>query len=248
MCAKQIYETEVAAPIVAWLRAGGWDVYQEVRAYGSQADIVAVQNKIVWCVETKTRTSADVLEQAAGWAAWANYISIGVPFDGYHFVRRAFMPFVDEHGIGILKVRLGEAAWATDTRNPGYLVEHVLKPRLHRKSFAKKLLQHLYDEQRDYCQAGSMSGGAWSPYKATCEYLSAVVEQHPGCTLREAICGPKGPDGATLWPGVRHHYRSDSTAISSLRQWIERGKVPRVRLERDGRILRLYPAEPSHGQ
>jgi hypothetical protein len=45
--------------------------------------------------------------------------------------------------------------------------------------------------------------------------------------------------------GIKHHYSTDATAIGALKKWIEVGKVPGVRLERDGRALRLYPTKQA---
>jgi hypothetical protein len=53
--------------------------------------------------------------------------------------------------------------------------------------------------------------------------------EHPGCSMKEAL------------DNIETHYASKASARSSMVVWIERGKVPSVRLERDGRRLILKP-------
>jgi hypothetical protein len=237
------HETEVAEPVVAWLQAAGWDVYQEVKAGdGRSCDIVATRGPLLWVVEAKVRLNAEVVEQARWWRQYAHYASVAVPYrswPGNAVINLA----VGTWGIGVFGVHNPTVLYrpaATD-EDRAKLVTNCVKPSLNRQGLAKFLRLALCEEQRTYLAAGSPCGGGWSPYKATCRALERVVIDHPGCTLREAIVGAKGPDGAQLWPGITHHYSTDSTANSSLKHWLEAGKVPGVRLARDGQSLRLYP-------
>lgn len=98
-------ETQVAAPVVAWLRAGGWDVYQEVRqGAGARAcDIVATQGRLIWAVEVKTRLSNAVLEQAAYWRQYAHFASVAVPMRyDEDWVQKVF---IERHGLGVIGVK-----------------------------------------------------------------------------------------------------------------------------------------------
>jgi hypothetical protein len=123
-------------------------------------------------------------------------------------------------------------------------------PLLHRQGRADALRRWLCEEQKTYLAAGSPCGGGWTPFKDTCRNLLDFVRAHPGCTIKEAIGGRPAVlvEGDIVHcnpaaPGIRHHYRTEATAISSLRTWIREGKVPGMRLEQDGRALRLYPTE-----
>ena len=62
-------ETVLAEKVIAWLEDYGWDVYQEVQIFpaGEVCDIVAVQNRIVWAIETKTTFCLAVIAQAEKW-------------------------------------------------------------------------------------------------------------------------------------------------------------------------------------
>jgi hypothetical protein len=79
-------------------------------------------------------------------------------------------------------------------------------------------------------KAGAIGGGGrWTPFRDTCEQLRAVVASAPGITLKEGIAA------------IRHHYTSMASARGALAARIESGLVPGVRLERDGKAVRLYP-------
>ena len=45
--------------------------------------------------------------------------------------------------------------------------------------------------------------------------------------------------------GIDHHYGSDTTARSCLSAWIWAGKVRGVVARREGRLLRIYPANTA---
>jgi len=244
-------ETDVAQPVVAWLRAGGWDVYQEVRQGRGErsCDIVATRGPLVWAVEVKVQFGIEVLEQAIYWSQYANYSSVAVPQKSSRRGNGVVYRLALSHwGIGVFEVGdPSKMLWReAGIENPSLLVKHERCPVLHRRGRAAEMRTWLYEEQKSYLAAGTACGGGWSPYKQTCQALRDKVRQHPGCTLREAIVGREvriGEDGTVDygWAGIKHHYRMDSTAISSLKVWLEKGKVPGVRLEHEGRYVRLYP-------
>lgn len=239
-------EVEVAAPVVAWLRAGGWDVYQEVRL-GASCDIVATRGRLIWAVEVKTAFGIAVVEQAKGWVEHAHYVSVAVP---HRNARLSAHPqsvlglALHTWGIGVLGVRPVSYLYAEDADPASpQLVQHVLAPPLHRK-VDNRLRAVLCEEQKTYLAAGSPFGSGWSPYKATIQNLRSLVKKHPGLNLREAIKG-RAPtlDDPVGIVGIAHHYGTDATAISSLRHWIDAGKVPGVRIKYENKAIPLYPEE-----
>jgi Holliday junction resolvase-like predicted endonuclease len=242
-------ETDVAAPAVAWLRAAGWDVYQEVRKDKGEksCDIIAARGASLWAVEVKVHLNADVIEQARWWRTYAHYASVAVPYKKHQQINAVLALALRTWGIGVLGVHNPNVVLYQPSevdKERADLVTHVVKPPLNRGALAKYLRLSLTEEQKTYLPAGSPCGSGWSPYKATCAKLREIVQKNPGCTLREAITG-RAP---TLFDpvgivGIKHHYGSDNTAISSLAKWIEDGKVPGIRMERDGRALKLYPQE-----
>jgi hypothetical protein len=245
----RLAEVDVAAPVVAWLRAGGWDVYQEVRnGKGGErsCDIVATRGPLVWVVEAKVRLNVEVLEQAHWWRQYAHYASVAVPSDACRGMGPAYAHLVGAWGLGVFRVRPKEFLYG----NPAIdkLVDHDHQPHLNRRALAGRLRGWLHEEQKTFLAAGSPCGGGWTAFKDTCRNLKEVVQAHPGCTLKEAIGGraPTLLDGG--FAGIRYHYRTEATAISSLRAWIGEGKVPGVRLVPEERALRLYPADEAQNK
>lgn len=211
-------ETEIAAPVVAWLRDLDWEVYQEVQLPGGRrADIVGVRGPLVWVVEVKASVSLQLLEQAIEWLRFAHYVSIAAP-PGKWQVNRFISTVTRDYGIGAFLAHARIAGY----QEP-YAAEHW-RPELHRRADVSRLRSVLCDEQKSTLAAGSKSGGYWTPFRSTCDALRRFLEDHPGATLKKAI------------DGIAHHYATPASARGSLRQWILAGKVPMVSLV-DGKLV-----------
>jgi hypothetical protein len=227
-------ETELGPPLVAWLEAQGWDVYQEVQAksYDSICDMVAVQGKLLWTIEMKRTLSLEVINQAWWWRGRSNFSSVAVPCTKRR-ARHQHVRLVDElldwKGIGLLSVQEPEVYGGRDD-GPGGRVHEDKAPSLNRTAKTDTILAALCPEQKTFAPAGSC-GMRWTPFQATCKGLYAVTCREPGISLKEAI-------GL-----VKHHYATSSSAVSSLTHWLEHGKVSGVELRREGRFLKLYPKE-----
>lgn len=210
-------ETAIAAPVVEYLQAEGWEVFPEVKVRaGYIADIVGRRGKLLWTVEVKASLSLEVLGQAYRWRGWSHLVSVAVPAahrnsEGRYFARR----ICKDYGIGWLSVGAND-------------VRQVEPPAMSRVVVVPGLAESLCEEQKTYTVAGSAGRDAWSPFKQTCQELARIATREPGISLRAAI------------EQIRHHYASTASARASLRTWIEAGKVPGLRLERDGRSLRLF--------
>ena len=212
-------EAELAEVVVGWLRDLRWEVYQEVEAYGNIADIVAVQGALLWVIETKTSLSLRVMEQAWAWRRRAHYASVAIP--RARRVSSYAARCLDRDGIGVLEVRAPDG-WTPELAR----VRETGAAQLNRRP-ATGLRGHLHEEQKTYAAAGSQ-GKHWTPFVGTCDELRRYVQDHPGATLRDAIAA------------IKTHYRTVSTARSSLAKWIQAGVVPGVRCELEGKALRLY--------
>lgn len=205
-------EIDIAAPVVAWLIEQGWDVYQEVSmGYADRRiDIVATHGGLVWAIECKTSLSIAVMEQAYYWKHSAHFSSIAVPRSkrsrGSAFAER----ILERDGIGKISVGYGH-------------VYQSVAPALNRRAYADRIRDRLCEEQKCGLAAGSSGGGYETPFRQTSRALARIVEERPGISLRDAI------------DAIRHHYASDVTARSVLRQRIESGLVPGVRILREGR-------------
>ena len=225
-------EAELAKHIVATLRASGWDVYQEVTLGACVADILAVwNNRIVWVIETKLSLNLTVLAQAWGWRPYAHYISVGVPIYALKAKTTDLaLKILTDNGIGCLTVSQGAYSF-----NPS--VGTLVDCRLFRKARAAKFLGTLCPELRDYKQAGSTEGHCYTPFRATCDKLIKVVQQHPlGITLPEAMSQ------------VKHHYSSEAVARRCIGDLCKQGYFKKdFTHEPDGRSIRLRPLEAKNG-
>lgn len=213
-------ETDVARPVVAWLQAQHWEVYQEVQLRAGIADIVAVMDRRVWIFEAKTSLSLAVLAQADRWRPYAHWSSVVVPVRIRGYDCRQFAQNVcRDRGIGIIEV-YPRQEW----HDPFELVAASLN----RKALATGILKSLREQHKTYAEAGSANGRHWTPFKQTCRDVLVYVYDHPGCILKELI------------DKVSTHYASKSGARASLSHWAQAGKIPGIRTEHDGRFLRFY--------
>jgi hypothetical protein len=214
-------ETELARPVVAWLQDFGWDIYQEVQTRGGgRADIVAVRGILVFVVEVKASLSLRLLDQAVEWLAQAHYVAIATPpvRTGF-FVHRCLRDL----GIGRFHSRAGCGGEGCDLHEPA---------ELHRWAEPKRIRAVLHESQKTAI-AGSNGGGYWTPFRQTCTALVEFVSANPGCTLKAAI------------DGIRHHYSSPASARNSLRDWILRGKIPRLTYDEQTRTLKVTTQEAA---
>lgn len=217
-------EEAMAEVLVAWLARDGWDVHQEVKHAGSVADVVAVRGPLVWIIECKLSLGFPVLAQLDAWRRLdvAHLLSAAVPASDRS--RNAAAPFLPLVGLGLLQVGR----------------EHVYvnaEPPFRRCRNAGGIRARLCEQTRTFAKAGNAAGRAWTPFLQTAHNLVDILKHRPGgLPMRGAMLLLKG----------RHHYASDASARSSLGKWVERGKVPGVRLEfRDGAPYWLYDAKTA---
>lgn len=214
-------EQQLSTYLVEWLKRDGWDVYQEVESVGGIADIVALKNNILWTIECKNSLTLAVLEQSLNWLNKSHFVSVYVPqkkkVKGY----RAALTLLVDNGIGLIK-------YSNMLISPGIHVE--LKPKLNRK-ISKSLFNSLHEEQKSFAPAGNSKGSRWTPFKQTCINLYSEVKTNPGLTLKEYI------------DTIKHHYRSDPTAISCISGYIKSGVIQNIDIVNENGKLKLYPKE-----
>ena len=228
-------ETELANPVVEWLQAQHWDVYQEVQTNrsGKVADIVAVQGKLVWVVECKLQFGVEVIEQAIWWKYHAHLVSVAVPKPlrgtyarpGY---KRSWLleRLCRDYGVGILQVDK-----SIFRSYASYSLNEDVDAALNRKAETESLISCLVPEHKTFALAGNNEGLHWTPFQRTCKALAAYVKENPGCALKDAI------------ENLDHHYSSNASARACIKNWTEAGLVRGVRIEKDGKRLRLFPSE-----
>ena len=217
-------EEELAAIVVENLQEG-WDVYQEVQVHGSGgvADIVAVAGPKVWIIEVKKTLSWVLLEQALRWRGWAHLVSIATPIRKRGKGSQAIQIVLRTLGIGHLEVHRSEYEWRSG-------VNECVRPRWNKAvENGRAIRDRLCEEHKSFAKAGTAGGGHFTPFKATCKELRALVKCEPGISLREAF------------GRIKHHYASINSACGAMRTWILEGKVKGLRVEYRGRTPHLFP-------
>ncbi len=210
-------ETDIARPVVAWLQAQGWTVYQEVQHAGRVADIVATRGPLTWVIEVKAQLGLAVVGQALHWLGRANLVSVAGPALPQRAAGDAFRAFLRLSGIGCLTVN---SDYETAIRQPvsPAMARHV----------ARGLRAALRPEHQTWAEAGNASSARYTPWRATVDAVERYVAEHPGATLREVL-------GA-----VQTHYSSDKVARATIAAQIRSGLIAGLRCEADGRELRVY--------
>lgn len=222
-------ESDLAAPVIAYLEDLKWEVYQEVQcgSFGSIADLVAVQGRVVWVIELKRVLNFEVIAQAAYWTRYAHYASVAVPAPRRQSSNGRYLAYevLEWKGVGYIPV-LGPSYRAEPSVQGG-----VVRGRLHRKADATRVRDVLSEEHKTYAAAGNANGSRWTPFQRTCREVLNEVTRKPGIHLKELI------------DAINHHYASDASARSSLSTWIQGGKVKGVEARREGRYLKIFPVE-----
>lgn len=221
-------EIELAEKVVAWLESQHWDVYQEVQpgAFDRTADIVAVNGQLLWVVECKTSFSLALLEQAVRWRGYANYISIATPSPKRHSRGTdAGRLFLRHFGIGLIHVHNRDYDSVSQY--------HLCRPALSRKR-SDTLFNAITEHHKTYAKAGNSKNMRWTPFQQTCSELQSIVQRNPGICFKD------------MMDRLSHHYNKNSTARSCLLKYLNMGDVVKgVRVEKDGKFLRLYPVEKA---
>lgn len=184
----------------------------------SGVDIVALRGGVVWSVETKTIMSFDVLEQAVGRRADSHCSWVATP------------PRKRGRALAAKICSLLGVGWMTVSKDGR--VNPLGRPAFNRKA-TDRLSGAVRPEHKTFAAAGSSTGRSWTPFKETCRELARIVALSPGVELRQAL------------RSVKHHYKTDSSALRSLTNLVFSGVVPGVSARRSGREVRLFPSPPA---
>jgi len=224
-------EQELAARVVAWLQEQGWTVHEEVAGCGSCIpDIVAVMDRRLWIIECKRTMGLAVMAQADHWRGRAHWVSVATPARSKpNWGQRRFeIAVLADRGIGRLSVR--EKRYVEPVR-----VELEAKMlRRPEPGAVARIRRALVPENKAgsevNARAGTANGGQWTRWKGTCRELQRAVLKRPGVTLKELLDDADG-----------YHYASVASGRSALSAQLREGAIPGIRIEQDGRHLRLYP-------
>ena len=222
----KISEVDLAKPVIEWLLAQHWEVYQEVQLHygGSIADVVALKNNIMWVVECKTSFTLTVLEQALHWNS--HYRSIAVPSAKNEKGRTFANMVASDYGIGVFELTEYGGEWHVNDRIP---------PKLQRQNtyFVKNYyLPRMTEEQKTWAEAGNNHGDRYTPYQSTMKEVKWFIKNHPGCTIGE-IYKELG----------KCHYSSDQSAKGSISNALRTFEKDWCDAVLDGKIFRFYLRE-----
>lgn len=231
-------ETDLAAKVIDWLKADGWDIYQEVQlsVYAPTADIVAVkkigkyQKPIIWIIECKVSFGAAVCAQAYHWASrrMAHYVSIAYysskPYTRFTNTQHFLAGVLKSYGIGTIEIsNKFSGNYYDEVQTPEY--KHV------RWNNFDRMIGSLTDLHKTYARAGNADGKKITAFSLTRDHLIEYVKKHPGLTFNEILAD------------INHHYNSIASARSSLTKWIGLGSIKgiEIRYDKKTRKSRLYP-------
>jgi len=214
---RRMKETDVAAPVVAWFKVSGYEVYQEVANGWGRPDIVAVKDGKVAICEVKTSLSWALLEQGQRWKM--------SKMCHYSWIASPWMKQCDC------------AAWLLRPTGIGWLallngrVEHNVPALIQEAPYADRMLERLREQQKDFCLAGKAGGGYYTDWKGARAAVVAAVLVKPGMTVKEAAAA------------ANHCYFNTSSPYNILK-WFGPSKdlLPELfpRKDEKGR-WRLYP-------
>jgi hypothetical protein len=213
-------ETELAEPVISWLQAQNWNVFQEVQfsRMGGVADICAERHGILWIIEAKTAMTIEVLNQASAWPV--HFRSIAVPRAKYGF-KRDYAVARDYYRVGVIEVS-------------EYDINEKLKPPLYLRHHrtAKRLLSELTELHRTFAKAGSKGGSHLTPYKMTMMQIRSTVERNPGCTIEDLFA----EHGAM-------HYANKSSFKGNVLKCLEDFESQWCRIDKTSKPYKLYLAD-----
>jgi len=206
--------------VVKHLTEDRWDVYQEVQVHqgGPVADIVATCGPLVLVCELKRSLNLTLLAQASYWRRWAHLVQVFIPTPKRSGSTRDFaLEVCRDKGIGVMSV----------AKHGG--VREWVPPALRRTPMAQELRQLLSEEHKQHAQAGSATGGHWTPFKRTVQRLTDLVRTEPGISMKEAFTR------------IDHHYASYASARARISALVDRGVINGIEVRREGRKLSLFP-------
>lgn len=220
--------------IAEHLRDLGWEVYAEVQMHygGPRADMVATQGPVLWVIETKSRLSFKVIEQAAWWTGFAHRVSVGVPAAKRGTASRKVAHRTFRHlRLGLIEVTRTE--WPEDPGRSGYRpslpVRETIDGKLARNVSADLLRRSLCEEQKTWAAPGNADSEYWTPFKSTVRELNRFVRAHPGCTLKELV------------EGIDYHWRTPASAKGCIPRYIREGIIEGIEVRKESRRLYFYP-------
>lgn len=244
---SKLFERDLADPVKAFLKAEGWDLFEEVPHAGKVPDIVGVWSLFggdrLGVFELKTSLGYPVQAQALFWCDHAHSTSIVVPWAKMTPERQLALDVCAWKGIGVLEVRklekTEEAALArgVEPKTPRVVWLHDAR-NCTPKDDGAGLREALAPQHQGgaYAGAGTKTGTAEAPRWTLTERRREAVRAYL------ATAGDVAPFDVV----AAHVGCGDTRAPRSLLlKWAQAGEISRVRLNGCETVLRLELVEPG---
>lgn len=196
-----IKETDLGPPIIEFMQAQGYEMFQEVRLGGMGmpiVDLVARKGKELHAIELKTTMGLAVMQQGDYNKKYFHYSSIAVPAPRGKYgddkrPRQFAQHICREFGIGVyyIDASLRDIYPGIEAANR-IRVEEII-PALHTESGADMAENYTLDwitddhhvNSEEFPKAGSKGGGYVTPYKTMIKVVKSFITDHPGCLITE---------------------------------------------------------------
>jgi hypothetical protein len=207
-------ESELAEYIIRYFEKQGFECYKEVSKNGrggsSRNDCYFVRKEngeIVEtiAVETKMSLNTQVIYQANVWKKLSHRTYVAVPKAKRkdHKMRKFLYDICKNYlGVGVLELDLN-----------AFRVSEVVAPKLNKKPS----LPPLYEAQKDSV-AGNDQGKFVTAFSNTVSLIHKYMEGKEAAELKVIV------------ENIKHHYKSNTSAISSLKKYIGTNVIPEYRL------------------
>ena len=182
---------------------------------GKVADIVAVKDEKVWVIECKCSFGLQVLAQADYWRHYADYLSIATPSRNHGRLDSRVVTFLN---MGWIETEHG-CEWRNEDK---YVAKEIIKA-VHVPRQGEYIKNCLRKQHKDWAKAGNADGKKFSSFQYTKQMMIDYLKKNPRSDMK------------TIVKNINHHYHSDNAAIGSLRQWINKGIIPEVNCDMEGK-------------
>lgn len=228
-------EEQLAQVAIAHLREMGYETYEEVHlGPGPRPDIVGLRGPIIAIVEVKRSMSLTLLNQMMYWCGQVHYVYGAI---GAGRVGTAVDRLCRHEGLGLWNIESNLWGQNVEPSITTATIRSVFDARLYRHKSALWTLDRIRDACNDHnrsgsawANAGSKTGGYWTPFAQTRRELHRLVKKDPGKKMEEYL------------NEMDHHYVSANSGKASLFDLIRRGILDEFELRREGRSLHVYPA------
>lgn len=188
-------------------------IYQEVKASSRRLiDIVMKKDGVITTIETKLLLNLKVIEQAYINKDFSNCSYVAVPEKSWNSSKTSMMrTLLSSLNIGLITV--------DDFQH----VKIVISPT---PILPKKKLM-LYDEQKSYSSAGSSGCPIFTPFKKTVENIKEYITKNGSSNVY------------TIMTSIEHHYKTNQSAISSIRRYARKGILKGIKIIEENDTLHI---------